>query len=239
MRHVHTSTKNLLVTLAVAVLAATSLGLVSAGASTPTASTLLRTTLHDAALGRWVHESGTFRSKGAVAFTFTNIIGTTEGTQSVRFPDGATATNIDFPSEHRAYVYGNLKGLAGYMQMSAAAASKYANKWLEILPANPQYANVVNATTLGSDFSQTDLTNPTLGPITTLSGVRVRVINATEPTGSTPATAHVTLYVSLSAKPLPYKMVETAGTLQRTVSWSKWGQATVLHAPTVTVPYPG
>lgn len=213
--------------------------LVSAGAAPPSASALLRTALRDATQGRWVHESGVHRSGGAVIFTFTNIIGATEGTQSVHFTDGAAVKNIDFPAEHRAYVYGNLKGLTDYMQMPAATAGQYTNRWLGVLPANPEYANVVGATTLGSDFSQVVLTNPTLGTITTLSGVRVQAINATLSTGSTPATARVTFYVTLSAKPLPYREVAVAGTIYESETWSKWGQPAVLHAPAASVPYPG
>jgi hypothetical protein len=205
----------------------------SASASSPTPAVELASALHDATSSKWVHEVITAKEGGLVASRVDDI-GSTEGRQVIALSSGATAEVVAFANAKKAYIRANILGIAKYFAFPTKTPGKYANKWLELTSSDANYAAVVSATTLSSDFPQLlQISGPlSVGHVTSLAGVPVIEVLGKIPASSNNPALAVTLYLSSSGKLLPLELRETAKGLSAVIKWSKWGHKVNLSSPT-------
>ncbi len=227
-------------------LAGTVLGILSllvvssgAGAATPSASALFSRALHDATTAHWVHERTILLIKGSVVSMGVNVIGATGGEQKVITANGGSARLIALDSNRRMFINANEPALTSMFGISSARAASAANHWLVLTPSDPNYASVDNATTLTSDFAQISfIGGPVLRGETTLAGHRVYELFGAVPAGNGMPEGAGTLYVTATAKPMPFAYHVVAGSFALTVSWTNWGRGIALRAPAGAVAFP-
>jgi hypothetical protein len=210
-----------------------------AGASTPSAASLLASAVRNAIASGAVHEVDHAKLRG-VTLTAINDIGSNEGRQIITISSGASTEVIAFDSMKKAYTKGNELGLKSYFGFPASDAVKYAGKWMEAVPSDQAWTNITNSTTLTSDFgTNIHIHDPALSTkLVTINGVRAYAISGTEAATANSPAASVTVYVSDSSKVLPLRVSETAKGESVTVNWSNWGETLALKAPTTSVPLP-
>ena len=193
----------------------------------------------DAIAGGAVHEV-TVTKRSGETLTTVNDVGTSEGRQMINLSDGSIGEILAFDSLKKAYVKGNEIGLTNYFGFPASAAAKYAGKWMEAVPSDEVWSNVVGYTTLKSDFGlNLRILNPVVSSkIVSLNGVHVYVISGTEAATANAPSTSVRLYVTDETKPLPVRLIEVAKGVTATVNWSKWGESLVLQSPQKFVSLP-
>lgn len=211
----------------------------SAGASSPSAATLITSATRNAIASGAVHEV-TVTKRSGETLTMVDDIGTNEGRQIITLSDGSMGEVIAFDSQKKAYVKGNEVGLKNYFGFPASAAAKYAEEWMEAVPTDAVWANIIGFTTLKSDFG-TNLR--VLGPVlntkfVTVNGDRAYVISGTEAASANSPATTVTLYVSDTPAMLPLRLSEVAKGVAAVVNWSKWGESLTLSTPSKSVPLP-
>jgi hypothetical protein len=146
------------------------------------------------------------------------------------------------------YLKGNAAALTGNLGFSAPLAAAHAGQWISLAPTDGPYATVYAAVTAHSAI----VDNITVIPhdelaTTTVAGRRVQTVTgpiapvtiAGQSTPTPKGTA--TLAVRAAAPHLPVRYTER-GTLNRqqsssSVSFTGWGEAVHITAPTGAVPY--
>ena len=213
--------------------------LAPAGATTPTASALLASALHDATSAHWVHERTIMLIKGSVVSMGVNVIGATGGEQKVITANGGSARLIALDRNRRMFINANEPALTSMFGITSARAASAANHWLVLTPSDPNYASVDSATTLKSDFAQISfIGGPVLKGVTTLAGHKVyELFGAVPPSNGVPEGSGM-LYVSATGKPLPFAYHVVAGSFALAVSWTGWGHGVALRAPKGAVAFP-
>ena len=205
----------------------------AASASSSTPAAVLATALHDATASKGVHEVLTAKESG-LSVSRVDDIEAAEGRQVITLSSGATAEVVAFVGSKKAYIRANSLGITNYFAFPTKTPAKFANRWLELTPTDANYAAVVSATTLSSDFPQLlQISGPlSFGKVTSLAGVPVTEILGTIPASSNNPALAVTLYVSSSGKILPLELKETSAGLSAVFKWSKWGTKVSLSSPT-------
>ncbi len=211
----------------------------SAEASSPTAESLVTAAMRDAIASGAVHEI-TVTKRSGETLTTVNDVGTSEGRQMINLSDGSIGEILAFDSLKKAYLKGNQIGLKDYFGFPASAAAKYAGEWMEAVPSDAVWSNIVGNTTLKSDFGLSlRILNPVVSSkIVSLNGVRVYMVSGTGATTTNAPSTSVKLYVTDQTKPLPVRLIEVANGVTATVNWSKWGESLILHPPQKSVPLP-
>ncbi|MDE3082506.1 MAG: hypothetical protein KGJ39_03705 [Acidobacteriota bacterium] len=218
---------------------ASAVALSPAGATTPSASALFSSALRDATSAHWVHERTIMLIKGSVVSMGVNVIGATGGEQRMITANGGSARLIALDSNRRMFINANEPALTSMFGISSTRAASAANHWLVLTPSDPNYASVDNATTLASDFAQISfIGGPVLRGVTTLAGHRVYELFGAVPASNGVPEGSGTLYVTASAKPMPFAYHVVAGSFALTVSWTGWGQGVVLRPPAGAIPFP-
>ena len=233
------SSRARLVALASALaLAGTGAAIAPAGAA-PSAPALLASALHDAASAHWVHERTIMLIKGSVVSMGVNVIGATGGEQKVITASGGSARLIALDRNRRMFINANEPALTSMFGISSSKAAAAANHWLVLTPSDPNYASVDSATTLKTDFAQISfIGGPVLRGVTTLAGHRVyELFGAVTASNGVPEGSG-TLYVTATAKPMPFAYHVVAGSFALTVSWTGWGKGVALRAPAGAVAFP-
>jgi hypothetical protein len=210
-----------------------------AGATTPSATSLLSSALHNAISGGAVHEVVVTKHAGET-LTEVNDIGTFEGRQVVKLSDGSSVELLAFDSLKMAYIRGNKIGLKNYTGFPESAAVKYAGKWMVAVPSDQAYANITGSTTLKSDFDiDLRILDPVLSAkLVTINGVRAYEISGKQAASSNGPAASVKLFVIDAKTVLPLRLSETAKGATATVNWTKWGETIVMNGPSNAVPLP-
>jgi hypothetical protein len=211
----------------------------SAGATTPSASILLSSAVHNAYASGAVHEVIVTRRAGETLM-MVNDVATDEGRQVITLSDGSSTEVIAFDTLKKAYIKGNKIGLKNYDAFPESAAVKYAGKWMKVVPSDQAWANITGSTTLKSDFeTNIRILHPKLDAnLVNIGGVRAYEISGkVAALGSSPD-ASVNLYISDTRMVMPIRLSEFAKGVSATVNWSKWGESLVLNAPSNSVPLP-
>jgi hypothetical protein len=211
----------------------------SAGATTPSATSLLSTAIHNALAGGMVHEVTVTKGDGR-KLMMVDDIGTDAGRQVITLSDGSSSEVIAFDSLKKAYIKGNQVGLKNYFGFPASAAKKYAGEWMEAVPSNEGWANIIGSTTLKLDFGiNLRILTPVLGAkLVTIDGVQTYEISGKTTASANAPAASVHLYVSDTRTVLPVRLSEVANGVSATANWSKWGELLKLNAPSKSVPLP-
>jgi hypothetical protein len=141
------------------------------------------------------------------------------------------------------YVKGNAAGLTADMGFATAVATNFANKWIAVHSKDAPFKSIVAAVTLTGTLGQLNPTgNLSLTQPTTIAGRQAIGVKGGLPGPSqTGVTGSATLYVAASRPTVPLKLTGTAnqGTqhVKETGTFSDWGKALHLTAPTGAVPF--
>jgi hypothetical protein len=205
----------------------------------PTAASLVTSALRNALAGGAGHEVSVSK-RGGETLTMVNDIGTNEGRQIIDLSDGSSDEVIAFDSQKKAYVKGNEVGLKNYFGFPASAAAKYADEWMEAVPTDAVWSNIIGFTTLKSDFgTNLRILDALLNTkLVSVDGVRAYEISGTEAASANAPATSVELYVSDTRKELPLRLTEVAKGVTASVNWSKWGELITLDVPSKFVPLP-
>ena len=224
----------------VAVLALAGAGAAIAPANaSPSASALLTSALRDATSAHWVHERTIMLIKGSVVSMGVNVIGATGGEQKMITANGGSARLIALDRNRRMFINANEPALTSMFGISSTRAAAAANHWLVLTPSDPNYASVDSATTLRTDFAQISfIGGPVLRGETTLAGHKVYELFGAVPPSSGVPEGSGTLYVTATARPMPFAYHVVAGSFALTVSWTGWGRGVALRAPSGAVAFP-
>jgi hypothetical protein len=197
-----------------------------AGAATSSASKLLAKALKDATRGGWVHEVIHTSTEGH-SDSMTNSIGASSGQQEI-VADGHHASVLVLGET--AYIHGDAKALSGYFGIPSSDIAALTGKWMSVPPTDEEYATVSAAVTLASDFANFGLSGHVkAGKSETIDGQAAFPLTGTFSAGNTKVPA--TLYVSTGKTPLPIAFRASGHGLKATASWSAWGRAVTLTAP--------
>ncbi|HXQ62842.1 MAG TPA: hypothetical protein VN796_10950 [Acidimicrobiales bacterium] len=141
------------------------------------------------------------------------------------------------------YVQGNVGGLENQLSFPSAEATRYAGKWISIVPADSPYSSVVRAVTLASALTQIEPTGHlTLTAATTRSGHAVIGVRGPLPgTATKGVTGSIVLYVSTTSPSLPVTFEGKATGSGKTETdighFTRWGKPLDLVAPSGTIAY--
>ena len=212
--------------------------LAPAGA-TPSAAALFAAALHDATSAHWVHERTIMLIKGSVVSMGVNVIGVTGGEQKMITANGGSARLIALERNRHMFINANEPALSSMFGLSSTRAASAANRWLVLTPSDPNYASVDRATTLSSDFAQLSfIGGPVLRGETTVAGHKLYELFGAAPASNGMPEGSGTLYVTATAKPMPFAYHVVAGSFALTVSWTGWGRGVALRAPSGAVAFP-
>jgi hypothetical protein len=145
------------------------------------------------------------------------------------------------------YLEGNASALEANLGLSSTAASAHAGQWISLARTDAPYASVYAAVTAPSALTDNITITPTSQlPTTRLDGRRVQTITGTIASikigGQTIAPkGTATLAVRTATPHLPVRYAER-GTQGRqksvsSVTFSRWGEAVTITAPSGAVPY--
>jgi len=189
---------------------------------------------HDAALQGWVHVAVS-ATVGTTATTASGDAGPTSGQQTIHVgTQSATVVYVD----HVAYVQFSSAALAqtlGAPTMSAAAVGK----WVSFQPTDRGYSAIVAGVTLSSVVSQL-LQFPgalTVGQPTVVNGQPVVPITGQARLDG--RTIKAVLDVTRTAHPLPVEVNASSTGASQTVTFSNWGSAATITAPSGATPAKG
>lgn len=142
-----------------------------------------------------------------------------------------------------AYVQGNAAGLTSAMGITSTIATNYANKWIAVHSTDSLFKSIVSAVTLAGTLAQLNPTGTlTLTAPTTVAGRQTVGVKGGLPgTPQQGVTGNTTLFVASSDPTLPLEFSGTANEGTQHVTdkgtFSDWGKALTLSAPTGSVPF--
>ncbi len=202
----------------------------------PSAKQLLASILAAANARHSVHVVST-AEYGTVHLTDVDDIGRTQGIQRVTLAQsGNTGEVTVIATRSAAYIRGDAFTLANYIGATAAAAKKYAHRWIKFTPKDKGYKNTIAGVTLASEIGQLAPAPPlrTVRHVT-IGGVPAFGVRGVTPS-SQPPPAEDTIYARADGAPLPIKQVVELGTQRLTVTLSRWDEPLRLQIPRDTVP---
>jgi hypothetical protein len=142
-----------------------------------------------------------------------------------------------------AYVQGDAGGLSSAMGFTSAVAASYANKWIAVHSSDSLFKSIVSAVTLAGTLEQLQPTGTlTLTGTTTVAGREAIGVKGGLPgPPQSGVTGSTTLYVATSNPTVPLKLSgaanEGAQHVVESGSFTNWGKALHLVAPTTSVPF--
>jgi hypothetical protein len=172
---------------------------------------------------------------GGVVVTMVCDVARTEGIQRISYSGGghsgkATVMVIG----GNAYLRGDAFTLTSFMGFNGAAASKYANVWVEVPERDRHFAAVAAGVVLRSAIAQVEMVAPfrQLAP-TVVNGQKALAV-AGETPGSRPVP--VVLYARATAPHLPLGAVSTSPGYATSIFFSRWNEPVRMSEPAHAVP---
>jgi len=210
-----------------------------AGAAT-TAKTEYQAALK-AASAQNLHYVSIASEPGIGALKVIGDTGKTSGSEEIQVVNGSTTESLNVVLVgSTGYVRGNEAGLEKALGLTAAQSATYADKWLSFPTSNTSLAELVSGLRDRDVASEIQMSGPyTFGPSKAINGQAATAINGTAATSSGTKVA-IILYVSSSGTPRPVEEITNptakSSSIKGTVTFSKWGEATHLKAPTTSSP---
>jgi hypothetical protein len=195
---------------------------------TAKALAILNAARSDALAERWAHVSGS---------QLVTVAGPDRGTQTVKIGSDSGLIKV---LPNATYIQGSAAALQRLFDVPAAAATKVAGKWVILTPSDPEYKSVTIGVTLPSELQELDLQGTLRTESYSRNGTQGTLIS-----GSLPPSANITkglgaLLVTTGPHPLPEEFAEfqATGATAFDETFSLWGAAELVQAPSGAVPLP-
>jgi hypothetical protein len=214
---------------------------VAAAAVAPSAATELRNVLTAGDSQESVHwmSTGSYESKSLVNST---DAGRSVGIQKITYTSSGSTGHVTVELVGGVlYIRGDAMTLEGYMGLKAARATAIANRWFSMRNNVPDYQAVVAGLTISTTIPELNMSGSiTYGPDQKVNGEQTAVLRGktvanVADTGA--PSMPQTLYVASSGKPLPVKVVDDYEGSLSTATFSNWGEAIRVTAPSHAVPF--
>jgi hypothetical protein len=208
----------------------------SAGSAAVSPSNRLASIFAAAQAARSVHYTTSVTGPLDTGVDFVVDAGLSAGVQHITYRRGGQVGHVTvLVTPIAAYVRGDRFMLLSYLDFPAAAAAKYANRWIRVTNADPGYGSVVAGITLGSVIEELKLSGVlSAAPGTNLNGRQVVGVRASDSETGRPVVR--TIYAPASGSPLPVEEVTTQGKSRFTVVLSKWNEAVRVDVPAGATP---
>jgi len=176
-----------------------------------------------------------------ISLEVTGDTGKTSGSQLVEVQNGTVTEEMSVVLIGKTgYVRGNASALEKVLGLSAARSSRYENRWLSFPTSNGSLSELVSGMRSSGVASELEMTGPySLGGTKVIGGHVTQAINGTAATSSG-TKVPIVLYVEASGTPRPVQEVTNpnakGSAIQRTVTFSNWGETSDPVAPATSVP---
>jgi hypothetical protein len=207
---------------------------VAAAAAAPDAATLYHQAM--ATTHAWTVHYVSTSNVSHVPFRETGDAGPASGTQTIRIGQGATLDRaLLIVIGDLTYVKGNELAMKDLTGLPTGEATTAMNRWVLFSSNNPTFAQVVVGVRSHDVAQEVALSGPfTLGPTTTLHGVRVDAVRGTQQVQGSKKTKAV-LYVRASGRHVLVEedTVNTQGASDGAehIVFSQWGESVKPRAP--------
>jgi hypothetical protein len=186
-----------------------------------------------------VHTDVTYTSNGT-ALHYSDDATPTEGRQVVTDGNGGQETVLLVNGI--GYVQGNAEALEVLSGLSAQQAGQFAGQWIEVRPGQKlgpaAFSDVISGLSLPSVASELTLSGaPSLVKPITIGGQPANGLQGTTSAADGfPIPATSVLYVADNAQRLPVQLSVQGNGYTYQMTFSQWGEAVHLTAPTQTIP---
>lgn len=218
------------------------LPVVSAGATSPSASALVKASLDAGSKQSSVHYV-VHSAAGKQSVSLVADASQTKGNQSIVLRDGSKTGHVSGRLVNGSvYFEGDATGLTSYLGMPASLAPKYVDKWIVWTSSDPSYSSVAKNFQVATAIGQISLKAPmSIGRRATVNGTpSVNIVGTTSSLSAKGKKGPATLAVSTSKTHLPVRFAgrgnQKAGKASGTVTFSKWNQDFSVTAPTGAIP---
>ena len=162
--------------------------------------------------------------------------GLTEGNQTFIDTVGSSTGTVRVEIvSHTAYVKGTTFALEQFMGYKAAAAKRYAGKWIKVPSSSPDYAPIAAGQTIASATSETAMAGSLhLLAQTTKDGLAVIPIAGKFTTSGVSGTE--TLFVRATGAPLPVEEDFTVNGQTSTAKYLDWNETIANTVPQGAIP---
>jgi hypothetical protein len=174
-------------------------------------------------------------SGGGALVAMTCDVGRTAGIQRISYSGGGRSGKATvLVVGGNAYLRGDAFTLTGFMGLNEAAATKYANAWVEIPRGDRRFAAVAAGVTLHSAVDQVEM----VAPFRALPAVSVHGQKALAIAGVTPGkqSAAVVFYARPAAPHLPVGAASKAAGYATSIFFSRWNEQVRVARPAHAVP---
>jgi hypothetical protein len=158
------------------------------------------------------------------------------GYQVITANNGGQATVIEVNGI--GYLKANLPALVGFLGISTKVAQPVTGRWIAFDPGDLGYQRVVSGVTLGSVADELALGGRviSIGRSKVAGQAVIGLRGAVPPIWNARMGGSATLYVAAAGLPLPVSFRATTEGGGETATFSQWGTAVQVTAPTDTVP---
>jgi hypothetical protein len=216
---------------------------VAAGSSSATATTVGKSK-YQAALKAVAAQNVHYVSKATeqgISLEVVGDTGKTSGSQTLTVQNGSITEELSVILIGKTgYLRGNTPALEKVLGLSATQSGRYTNRWLSFPTSNGSLSELVNGLRDSGVASELEMTGPySLSGTKLIDGHLTQAIRGTAATSSG-SKVPIVLYVESSGTPRPVLEVTNPGAkstaIQRTMTFSNWGEITHPVAPATSVP---
>jgi hypothetical protein len=229
-------------TVAATALAAAAAG-VAVGSGSATAATVAKAE-YQAALKTAATQNVHYVSRATeqdISLEVVGDTGKTSGSQVLEVQNGSITEELSVILIGKTgYLRGNASALEKVLGLSGAQSSTYKNRWLSFPTSNGSLSELVSGLRDSEVASELEMTGPySLGGTKVIGGHLTQAIKGTAATSSG-TKVPIVLYVESSGTPRPVQEVTNpnakSSSVQRTMTFSNWGETTHPIAPATSVP---
>ncbi len=206
-----------------------------AGASSkPTPYAQMQTVLRDANAESSVRVTTTAKMSGMRIVQVTNA-GRTAGRQTITLSDSGKSDtlNVEYVSG-ALFLKGDATILTTYLALSQANANELAGQWFGVPKSSGYYTEIAQGLTISTGLAEVTMSaSVRSGLATTVSGVKVDVLNGKTVKSAIDPSLTETLYFSTAKTPLPVEVTQSVSGSLGTLLFSHWNEKLVVVAPKV------
>lgn len=175
------------------------------------------------------------QSFGGLSVTIDGDAATDRGIQHITYRKGGRIGHVTvLVAANTAYVRGDAFTLANYMRIPAAAAERWAGKWLSIARSAPDYNEVAAAVRLASTLDELKMPRPFHG-VGTVTRRGRRLVGIASHFRRAGHAVTETLYID-AARSLPVEQVGRSKGIRSRTTLSRWNEPVVVSPPASAIP---
>ena len=172
-----------------------------------------------------------------VGTTFVTESNPSSGIQRVTYVIGGVRHRATFILIHGVgYLRGDAVAIGQYLSISLDEAQHDADQWIEFTRHSPDYAFITGGVTIASLMSEVPLSGAivTTAP-SKVAGIRVTTLQGVAGAASYLPRIRERLSISRSSPSLPVRETADGQGIAQVMTFTRWGDATVVRAPKATL----